>query len=381
MVAALVITFLYVFVVWLFFFKLQVAKFNVIWGLVTFWIGVHLLLVFLIGTRFSQPYTKDARIVRRTIQIVPRLPEPTLLKEVVVEPNVTVSKGDPLFRFDDTLYRQRVAGFEAELVAAKQNVLVLQADIDAANDAILKDEADIKYAQQQVNRYRDMSKKGAARQEDLDQWRDKLAEAQASLGVDQANLKKAQLQYNSQINGVNTSVAQVQSKLDQARYYLNQTVIYAPEDGFITNLQAQPGLVVGTRRIGAIASFIVDSDPYLLGTYFQEHLKFVKPGQPVEIALDMHPGEIFTGTVESIWWATGQGQLMPKGEIPQFVHKQVKGRFAVKIRFDEEEKLRLPAGAQGAAAIYTDVGKGFSPLRRVVIRTYTWANWLYPLPI
>jgi len=43
--------------------------------------------------------------------------------------------------------------------------------------------------------------------------------------------------------------------------------------------------------------------------------------------------------------------------------------------------LRLPAGAQGAAAIYTDVGSGFSPLRRVVVRTYTWSNWLYPLPI
>jgi len=381
MVAALVITFLYVFVVWLLFFKLKVAKFNVIWGLVTFWIGVHLLLVFLIGTRFSQPYTKDARIVRHTIQIVPRLPEPTLLKEVVVEPNVSVNKGDPLFRFDDSLYQQRVAGLEAELVAAKQNVLVLQTDIDAANQAILKDEADIKYANQQVDRYRDMAKKGAAREENLDEWIAKLADAQASLGVDQANLKKAQLQYDSQINGINTSVAQVQANLAQALYYLKQTVIYAPEDGFITNLQAQPGLVVGTRRIGAIASFIVDSDPYLLGTYFQEHLKFVKPGQPVEIALDMHPGEIFTGTVESIWWATGQGQMMPRGEIPKFVHKQVKGRFAVKIRFDKEVKLRLPAGAQGAAAIYTDVGKGFSPLRRVIIRTYTWANWLYPLPI
>ncbi|MEA3411002.1 MAG: HlyD family secretion protein [Pseudomonadota bacterium] len=381
MVAALVITFLYVFVVWLFFFKLKVAKFNVIWGLATFWIGVHLLLVFLIGTRFSQPYTKDARIVRHTIQIVPRLSEPTLLKEVIVEPNAAVNKGDPLFRFDDTLYRQRVAGLEAELVAEKQNVLILQADIDAANQAILKNDADIKYAQQQVDRYSDMVKKGAAREASLDQWRDKLADAKASLGVDQANLKKARLQYESQIDGVNTSVAQVQAKLDQAQYYLDQTVIYAPGDGFITNLQAQPGLVVGTRRIGAIASFIVDSDPYLLGTYFQEHLKFVEVGQPVEIALDMHPGEIFTGKVENIWWATGQGQFMPRGTIPKFVHREVKGRFAVKIRFDDEGKLRLPAGAQGAAAIYTDVGKGFSPLRRIIIRTYTWANWLYPLPI
>jgi hypothetical protein len=53
----------------------------------------------------------------------------------------------------------------------------------------------------------------------------------------------------------------------------------------------------------------------------------------------------------------------------------------VQIRIGNPDDLRLPAGAQGAVAIYTDVGKGFSPLRRIVIRTYTWSNWFYPLPI
>ena len=105
MVAALVIFFGYLFLIWLFFFKLKAAKFNVIWGIVSFWVGLHLLLVFLIGMRFSQPYSDDARIIRRTIQIVPRLPEPTLLTEVVVKANVPVKKGDPLFRFDDRLAR------------------------------------------------------------------------------------------------------------------------------------------------------------------------------------------------------------------------------------------------------------------------------------
>ena len=72
---------------------------------------------------------------------------------------------------------------------------------------------------------------------------------------------------------------------------------------------------------------------------------------------------------------------MPKGDIPKFVQPLLKGKFALRIRIDDSEGLRLPAGAQGAVAIYTDVGSGFSPLRRIVIRTYTWSNWLYPLPI
>ncbi len=53
----------------------------------------------------------------------------------------------------------------------------------------------------------------------------------------------------------------------------------------------------------------------------------------------------------------------------------------MRIRIGNPDGLRLPAGAQGAVAIYTDVGKGFSPLRRIVIRPYTCSNWLYPLPV
>ena len=37
---------------------------------------------------------------------------------------------------------------------------------------------------------------------------------------------------------------------------------------------------------------------------------------------------------------------------------------------------RLPAGASGAAAIYTNHGKPFQIVRRVVIRWYTWLNYL-----
>lgn len=381
MIAALVITIAYVILIWLVFFKLKVAKFNIIWGIATFWVGIHLLLVFLIGMRFSQPYTKDARIIRHTIQIVPRLPEPTLLTDVLVEPNAPVKKGDPLFRFDDKLYRYRVNQLEAELVAARQHVKVLSAEVDMAAQQIDVAKANIVLAEEQVKRYTDLAEQSAGRVTTLQEWQDKLAVAKAQEKEAQANLRAAQAKFDSRIDGVNTTVASAEAKLSEARYYLDQTTIYAPEDGFVTNLQARPGLVVGIFRLGAIASLVVDEDPYLLAPITQEHLKFIKEKQPVEIALDLYPGKILTGRVEAIWWATGQGQMLPKARLPNFITRDLKGRFAVRIRVDNPEGVRLPAGAQGAGAIYTDVGKGFSPLRRIVIRTYTWANWLYPLPI
>jgi multidrug resistance efflux pump len=71
----------------------------------------------------------------------------------------------------------------------------------------------------------------------------------------------------------------------------------APED---VNLQVRPGMVAGDIRLGAIASFVCDADRYLLASFFQENLKYVKPGQSAEVALDLYPGQIWKGKVEAI---------------------------------------------------------------------------------
>jgi hypothetical protein len=35
------------------------------------------------------------------------------------------------------------------------------------------------------------------------------------------------------------------------------------------------------------------------------NLKYVEPGQPLEVAFDLYPGQIFRGKVHSIWRANG----------------------------------------------------------------------------
>jgi multidrug resistance efflux pump len=375
------ITAFYVIAVWLVFFKFRWLRFNIVWGILSFWVGVHLLIVFVIALRFFQPYSVDAHIIRSTIQIVPRLPEPTILTHVFVEPNTPVKKGERLYGFDQTIFSARVKEQEAALKEANQNVLILQADIEEAQQAIVRAKAQLDFGEVQKRRFEDLTKQGGAKQENLDRWTDEVISRAAAVKEAEANLTKAQSAYASQIDGVNTKVIEAQARLDQAKYYLEQTTIYAPADGFIVNQQAQPGLVVGDRRIGAIAVFVTNETPYILASYHQEHLKLVRPGQPVEIALDLYPGQIFKGSVRTVWWATGQGQIKPSGGVPNFLLPKLPGRFAVQIDFSDTEKYRLPAGAHGSVAIYTGEGKGFEVLRRIGIRIYSWANFILPLPI
>ena len=134
-------------------------------------------------------------------------------------------------------------------------------------------------------------------------------------------------------------------------------------------------------RFGAIASFVADADRYLLASFFQENLKYVKPGQEVETAIDLYPGQIFTGKVEAVWQGTGAGQLLPSGNIPKFSYvppEVPQGQFAVAIRLDDEDQSKFPIGTQGRATIYTNPDSGFVWMRKIGIRGYTWFNWLYP---
>src|SRR5271154_6038302 len=130
--AVLLITFAYCLGVWLVFFKFKWMKFSPAWGVVSVFFGAHLFLTFIVGLRFVTPYSASARIVQHTIQLIPRLPEPTLLTEVLVEPDRPVKKGQPLFQFDRRPYEPKVQQLEAEIQGAEASVTAHTHQVEAA---------------------------------------------------------------------------------------------------------------------------------------------------------------------------------------------------------------------------------------------------------
>ena len=424
MLIALLITFLFLVFVYLVFFRFKWLKFSMTWGIISAFFAVHIFLIFIIGLRFVTPYSTNVKVVQHTVQLIPRLPEPTLVTAVLVKPDVPVKKGQPLFQFDRRPYeyqvrqleaqldansasittaQYKIKQLEAELAAAKQDVRMMRADVEAAAQKIIKEQSELTYAKYKHQLLENMASQKAVPEEDVHQWNARMEEAAAGVKEATADAERARLRYQSNIGGVNTTVAKTTAELEQSkaalkqslataestkaqlelqRYYLDNTLMVAPEDGHIVNLQVQPGMVAGIYRIGGIAAFIVDSDRYLLASYTQETLKYVKVGQPVEFAMDLYPGQVFEAKVDSIWWANGEGQYLPSDEIPKFypaAPDQPQGLFAVKIYPNDPSRVGLPIGAQGAAAIYTKNG-AWAALRKITIRIHSWFNWLYPMP-
>jgi len=290
MMAAILILILFAVIFWLVFFKFKWLRLTPAWAFVSSLVFIHVFVVFLIGLRFVTPNSANATIVHHTIQLVPRLPQPAVVTEVLVENNVPVKKGQVLFQFDRRPYEYQVAQSEAQLAGAKQNVKVLQSDVDVAKQQVSRTKAALDYELYEKAVYDRLVRQNSIAAGGVEKYQNRVSISQATHNGAVAELARAKLNVESGINGVNTSVANIEAQLRQARYYLENTTLIAPEDGRIINLQVRPGMVSGIYRIGGIAALIVDADRYLLATYFQENLKYVQPGQKVEVALDLYPG-------------------------------------------------------------------------------------------
>jgi multidrug resistance efflux pump len=379
--AAILILVFFSVIFWLVFFKFKWLRLSPGWGIVSAFFVLHVFLVFIIGLRFVTPYTTNATVVQHTIQLIPRLPEPTLVTAVLVEENVPVKKGQPLFQFDRRPYAYKVEQLEAQLAEAKQNVLILNANVELAKQKVERTKVEVSYQRYMQRLFDTLAKEGSVRGDLVEKMTTRVETAGATEGEALAELARARLQYGAEIEGVNTSVANTEAQLKLARYYLENTTLVAPEDGRIINLQVRPGMVSGIFRIGGIAAFLVEADRYLLAPFYQENLKYVRPGLPVEVALDLYPGQIFTGKVDSIWEGSRAGQYLPSDELPIFHQPDPRigqGQYAVKILLDEKDQSKFPIGAQGTAAIYTSQG-AWAVLRKISIRAHSWSNWLYPI--
>jgi multidrug resistance efflux pump len=316
--AAILVLVFFSAVFWLVFFRFKWLKLSPGWGIVSAFFVLHLLLVFVIGLRFVTPYATNATVVQHTIQLIPRLPEPTLVTAVLVEENVPVKKGQTLFQFDHRPYAYKVEQLEAQLAEAQQNVLVLKANVEIAKQKTERATVNAGYERYMQKIFDTIAKQGAIRDDVVERMRTRVGTALATEYEALAELERARLQYGAEIEGVNTSVASIEAQLKLARYYLDNTTLVAPEDGRIINLQVRPGMVSGIYRVGGIAAFLVEADRYLLAPFYQENLKFVRPGLPVEVSLDLYPGQIFTGKVDSIWRGSRAGQYLPSDELPKF---------------------------------------------------------------
>ena len=176
------------------------------------------------------------------------------------------------------------------------------------------------------------------------------------------------------------AVTSAKAELASAKFNLTQCSVLAPCDGFVTDWQIRDGSMANPISLAAVGTFIDTSDTFIVASFASEELLHVQPGQDVELAFKSRPGRLFHGKVEHILEATGEGQFTPGGKLPSAAQVGSPGFLAVKIRLDDEEQAAtLALGTPATVAIYTNWGKPFAMISKVVIRMHKWLYFL-PLP-
>lgn len=226
-----------------------------------------------------------------------------------------------------------VKAYQAELHGANAGLQQAQAALDNAKAA--KNEAQAKVATAQNG----------------------LVEAQAGVAASIADLDQAKSNLGES-GEANVRIRSAKVQLEQAKLNRSWTSIYAPADGFVTNMDLLATTFVSP---GTPFALFVDASSFRVDAYFQEtKLKNIKPGDRAIITLMGHHKRRIEGEVESIGYAInppdladteGPDNLVPTIQ-PTFEWIRLAQRVPVRIRFKEiPQNLHLVSGMTASISV------------------------------
>lgn len=376
MMAAIFIT--YIGLVWLVFDKLRLVRLSFPLALGLAAIGPLFAFYLIVSMNNFHPSSADARVFQRIVQVTPHITAPGRVKEVAAQPNAPLKAGDTIFVIDPQQFEFDVNRLEAALAAAEQTVPQLKASLDQAAAALEKANVQFTLAQAELDRQAELFEKKVVSQATLDKAERNLETAKQAVVGAAAAEERSRLAYQSNIGNENTAVAQVRQQLAQAKYNLQESVVRAPCDGYATNIQLVPGAVVSAAA--SVLPFVCDRDErntgVVVATFMQGPYLKIGQGDYAEVVFPMYPGRVFPGKVLTMIDLASVGQLSASGLFPT-ANAPGTARFAVRIKLDDAEGLRLPPGTQGDAAVYTGDVQIAGIIRMAVMRMTSWTNYLF----
>ena len=347
--------------------------------------GIVLLATVVFTVNIITPGTEDVRVINFVTEVVPRV-QGTITK-VAVEGNTMVKKGDILIEIDPKPYQLKVSQLEAQLADTVASAKSLQQNYDAAKANTSAAKAHLDLMTKRLAESSDLSKSGAGNRYDVEYYQAEVLKAKSAFDSTKSSENTAKLKLNAVVGEDNASVAQIKSQLESARYDLESCTVRAPADGYPVAVTVRPGNYAVSMPLRPLMSFVW-YDQRIIAFFDQNELRYVKPGNDVELTLKALPGKIIYGKVDSIIWASSQGQIAQSGTVPtapaEMLHAPLPLKYAVKItpiEMDGEPIPTMPMGARGMGGVYTEHLKPLHIVRMLVIRLHAILNNLvFKLP-
>ena len=267
-----IVTVLYLAIVWLLFFKLKWLPWNGLTKGLTTLVGVVILTAFLVGLQGLTPSSTQAMVTGRILEIAPQVSG--RINTVSVEPNVVVEEGAVLFTIDPIPFEARVQELEARL-----SLTVLR----------------------------------------LDQYQELVAARAGS---------------EFQVEQAEAEIKQLEANLKGARFDLENTVVRAPSRGMVPRSFLKAGMQASPSR--SVLTFVDTEGLVVGGLFQQKALQNVKVGDLAMINFPALPGQVFEAKVAALPTAIGEGQIMASGQLPTVQTMRMTRVFPIYIELPED---------------------------------------------
>lgn len=225
-----------------------------------------------------------------------------IVGEVSVREGQRVKKGDVLLRLDPRKFQIALDGAIANQITAELTINSMKRDYHRMLRDIEVRQAQLANNQAALDRAANLVGSGATTRATHDTARFAVQADLAAVEAlrTQAEVQLAKLNNDPELDPAKSGLyRQAAAQVDEARRQLEQSVIRAPFDGTVTQVDSvQPGmyLAAATAAFGIVSSerVWIDANPK------ETEITHVRLGNPVKVTVDTYPGRKWQGTVCSI---------------------------------------------------------------------------------
>ncbi|AZQ63617.1 HlyD family secretion protein [Flammeovirga pectinis] len=356
--------------VWLVFIKYELITWSTTNKIIVFTIPVVAIVIIVLLMNIFMPTSNDVRVFNKTVQIKTNVRG--RIQDIRVEPLEKVSVGDTLFIIEQKPFIAQLEGIKASIEKAAASIKGQSKELDALLQQRKVAQTQLDLALKRKQQFKDLVDYGAGNKFDLENAESTVEQLRAELARLNAKAASLLIGIEAEYDGNQVSVAELMAKAEKAKWELEQTIVRAPIDGTIINLQVRPGTMA--LPVMAVMTIVEDRQD-IVASFDQNELHRIEKGDEVEITFITKPGHIVHGVVDNVIWASSRGQLLPSGIIPKIDQEMQKpGKYIVKFKMNSETPI--PMGANGMVAVYTSSTEPLYIVRKVMVRISAKFNYL-----
>ena len=338
--------------------------------------GIVLVSTLVLVMNYNHPFSPLAKRVFITTPIVPTVNGRVV--EIPVIPNKPLERGDVLFSVEPTIYAAEVRRLRAQLQAAQSGDVQLDASVEVAQSRRLQAETQMNRAKREYERYSKALKGGAATRQQVDNREQQLLSTQAALEAAVAEEKRVTEAGAVSVDGEDPQVAAIRAQLSVAEFNLEETVVRAPTDGYVTQVALRPGMMAVSLPLRPVMVFVHKEERFDYAAFRQNSLQRLKPGYEAEFLFKGLPGKVFKGEVVEVLPAIAEGQAQSAGTLVGTEFFSRPGRAVAKIKIlDDMSDYAVPDGSSAEVAVYSDHFTHVAVMRKILLRMKSWQSFLF----